>query len=243
MIILIGCSWSVAIRDNSIKARAGIIRLGAFPPLVPLPPRPTSAKASETSWLSEVTLTESRKPSAAAMVNLSSWNCNKTPVKTRRLSSVAAAKTTCLIIVRSDSGSSRMAISSSLAVATAGNSWASIPLIFDSKRAQRILSVWVASSSCISIRSGGKELTNSVNRRAGTVIAPVFSTLAPTQQLIPSSKLLADNFNCPLSVANKTFDSTGSVLRLATTRPTILKPLARFSCKQETFMVTSFNWQ
>jgi hypothetical protein len=30
--------------------------------------------------------------------------------------------------------------------------------------------------------------------------------------------------------------NTGNVLRLATARPTILRPLAKFSCKQETFI-------
>ena len=33
--------------------------------------------------------------------------------------------------------------------------------------------------------------------------------------------------------------NTGKVLRVATARPTIDKPLARFSCRQETFIIAS----
>ena len=45
--------------------------------------------------------------------------------------------------------------------------------------------------SSISIVSGGRLLTNSVSRRAGTVMAPSSSMRAPIQQLTPISRLVA----------------------------------------------------
>jgi len=72
--------------------------------------------------------------------------------------------------------------------------------------------------------------------RAGTVVAPSSSTLAPIQQLIPTSRLVAESFSRPASVARSTLPSTGSVERGETARPTMLRPFARFSCRQETFI-------
>jgi hypothetical protein len=54
---------------------------------------------------------------------------------------------------------------------------------------------------------------------------------------MPISRLVADSFNRLLSVLSITFDKTGNVvLRLAMARLTMLNPLARLSCKQETFI-------
>ena len=52
--------------------------------------------------------TESRNPSAAAMVKVSSSKRAKTPVRIGRLSSVAAASTTWEIICRNNPGSSKI---------------------------------------------------------------------------------------------------------------------------------------
>jgi hypothetical protein len=40
-----------------------------------------------------------------------------------------------------------------------------------------------------------------------------------------------------LSVARSTLAKTGRVERVLTARPTMLNPFARFSCRQETFMI------
>jgi hypothetical protein len=73
--------------------------------------------------------------------------------------------------------------------------------------------------------------------RAGTVVEPSSSILAPIQQVMPSSRLVADKRNRPSSVAIRTFAKTGSVLRGDTARETILSPRARFSCSTDTFMI------
>src|SRR3990172_2758876 len=101
---------------------------------------------------------------------------------------------------------------------------------------QRTLSFWVRTFRCISTRSLGKVDTRSVNVRAGTVVEPSSSTFAPIQQLIPTSRLVAESRRRPSSVATRTFASTGSVLRGLTARETMFRPCAKFSCKTETFM-------
>ena len=111
-----------------------------------------------------------------------------------------------------------------------------MPLMLASYLAHLRLSSWVRTLNSISMRSAGKELTKSMSRRAGTVIAPSSSTWAPIQQLIPISRSVAESLRRPSSVANMTLLSTGSVLRVATARPTVANPLARFSCKQDTFI-------
>ena len=91
----------------------------------------------------------------------------------------------------------------------------------------------------MSIRSGGRLLTNSLNKRAGTVIAPSSSTLAPIQQLIPISRFVAARRNWLSFASNKILPNTGIVLREETARLTTDRPLARFSCRQLTRTGTS----
>ena len=52
----------------------------------------------------------------------------------------------------------------------------------------------VRTTISMSILSGGIELTQSVSSRAGSVIAPSSSTCAPSQQLTPTSRLVAASF-------------------------------------------------
>jgi hypothetical protein len=78
--------------------------------------------------------------------------------------------------------------------------------------------------------------TNSVNERAGTVVEPSSSILAPIQQVIPNSRLVAERRSRPSSVATSTFDKTGKVLLGDTALDTIFSPWARVSCRTETFM-------
>ena len=111
---------------------------------------------------------------------------------------------------------------------------ASMPLMW-AARLQAKLSVWRRTRS-ISTLSCGKVLTRSTRVLAGTVVAPSSSILAPIQQVMPSSRLVADSFSRPLSVASRMLPSTGRVLRAATARETTLRPLAKFSCRQDTFM-------
>jgi len=75
----------------------------------------------------------------------------------------------------------------------------------------------------------GSELTKSVSRRAGIVMAPSSSTWAPIQQVSAISRFVADSFKRPPSVAMRTCPVIGSVVRVATARPTVLSPRARFS--------------
>jgi hypothetical protein len=49
--------------------------------------------------------------------------------------------------------------------------------------------------------------------------------------------LVAESRSRPLSVAKRMLPRTGSVLRGATARATTLNPRAKFSCRQETFMM------
>ena len=81
----------------------------------------------------------------------------------------------------------------------------------------------------------GSEFTNSPSRRAGTVVAPSSSTFACTQQVIAMSRLVAASLRRASSVASRTLLVTGSGLRLATARPTMPRPRARFSWLQESF--------
>ena len=82
--------------------------------------------------------------------------------------------------------------------------------------------------------AAGSAPTRPPNVGAGTVVAPSSSTLAPIQQVMPISRLVAESFNRPWSVASRMLLSTGSVERVATARPTIDRPLARFSRRQLT---------
>src|SRR3990170_1246737 len=109
-------------------------------------------------------------------------------------------------------------------------------LMLLSKAPARTLRVWVRRVSSISTRSAGRVLTRSTNVLAGTVVAPSSATLAPIQQVIPNSRLVADSRKRPSSVATKTLPSTGRVLRGEMARATMLRPLDRFSCRTESYM-------
>ncbi len=111
---------------------------------------------------------------------------------------------------------------------------ASMPFMLASKLAQRRLSVCVRVDNSMSMRSGGRLLTNSVSRRAGTVIEPSSSTLAPIQQVTPISRLVAASRSWLSRASSMMLASTGMVLRDDTARPTIASPFARFSCRQLT---------
>ena len=103
-----------------------------------------------------------------------------TPVSTGRLSSLAAAKTTCSIASRSALGSRRMTWAS-LIVGMGGKSSASMPLIVASLRAQTIWARFDPAATLSVIGALGSEATNSVSSREGIVIAPSSSTLAVIQ--------------------------------------------------------------
>jgi hypothetical protein len=114
-----------------------------------------------------------------------------------------------------------------------------MPLMFASRRCDVRLRVCVRVISSSLIGPAGSELTNSVRRRAGTVIAPSSCTSAPTQQWMPISRSVAESFSRDASVASRMFDRTGSVLRLATARLTMASPRARFSWRQDSFIAAS----
>src|SRR5439155_17350506 len=81
----------------------------------------------------------------------------------------------------------------------------------------------------------GSELTRSVRRRAGTVVAPSVSTLPGTQWTSPISRFVVVSRRPPSSVLSRTLARTGRVLRLETARLTTARPRARFSCMTESF--------
>ena len=169
------------------------------------------------------------------MVIWSPWATNSTPVSTGRASSFEAAKTTCWIIsFRSEMLS--WTPSDRSGTGMGGNSCASMHLISVFELPQRTFRLWVRTLSDISTRSLGRVLIRSVKVRAGTVVEPSSSILAPIQQVMPSSRLVADRRRRPSSVATRTFESTGRVLRGETARETMLRLCARFSCRTETFM-------
>ena len=120
-----------------------------------------------------------------------------------------------------------------------GNSWASMHLMSVVEVPQRRLRVWVVEFRLRFTCSGGRVLTRSAKVRAGTVVEPSSSILAPIQQVMPSSRLVADRRSRPSSLAIRTFESTGSVLRGETARETVLNPRARLSCKTATFIAQS----
>ena len=123
------------------------------------------------------------------------------------------------------------------AVGISGNSLASIPLMFDSERLHlRCMLIWRTTIS-MSIRSGCIEFTQSVSSRAGRVIAPLSSTCAPSQQLTPTSRLVAASFRRLSSVLSRMLPRTGSVLREETARPTMDRPFEKFSWRTERRMM------
>ena len=56
-----------------------------------------------------------------------------------------------------------------------------------------------------------------------------------------TSKLVAVNFNLPLSVAIKTFCVSGIVDLVATALPTVANPLLKFDCIQVNFIEVPFK--
>jgi len=87
------------------------------------------------------------------------------------------------------------------------------------------------------IFSWEKEATISDKSFAGTVIAPVSSTDAPTQKDILVSKLVVETLRYPLSVSNKTLDNIGSCVLDDTSLVTKDKLLFKFSCNIVAFIL------
>ena len=129
----------------------------------------------------------------------------------------------------------------SLMAGMGGKSLASMPATLASLRAQTMRSWRPRGVSVISMGSLGSELTKSDRRRAGTVMAPSSSTLAPIQEVMAISRLVAASLSRPDSEAMRTWEVWGNVLRTATARPTIDRPLERFSCRLEIFMATTYK--
>src|SRR3990170_2574306 len=179
--------------------------------------------------------TDRRKPSAAASVNLLSSISNRTPVRTGRESSVEAAKATWAITSR-NSLTGRVTPSSPGAGGIGGNSWLSMHLMSLRNEPHSMCRVCVRTTRAISTLSLGMVLTRSTSVAAGAVVEPSSSTLAPIQQVIPISRLVAERRRRPPSVASRILLSTGSVLRREAARLTTPRPRARFSCRQETFI-------
>ncbi len=162
-----------------------------------------------------------------------------TPVRIGRASSLAAAKATSARARRRTFWLTRV-VGRSPAAGIAGNSSASIPRRWVSKRPHRR---WSRSPSRTSrsMRSFGSELTTSVRRRAGTVIAPSVSILPGTQYVIPISRFVAVSFRPASSVRRSTLASTGRVLRLDTAWLTTERPRARFSWMTDRFTDVSLR--
>ena len=178
--------------------------------------------------------TESRYGSAAAIVTRSPANVVSTPVSTGRLSSVAATKATSPIMRRSVPCDMRVVGLSGIC-GMIGNSSASRPLMFASYGPDFRCTVFVRTLRESSTLPGGSELTKSMKSFAGTVMAPSSSTFAGTQQLIPTSRLVAVSLRRPASVRRRTLPRIGRLPRVETPRPAIPNPWARFSCRQTTF--------
>ena len=114
-----------------------------------------------------------------------------------------------------------------------------MPVMLASLRPATIFNCF-ARSVLMSMRSLGNEVTKSVRRRAGTVIAPSSSTAAPSQQVTAISRFVAASFSRPSSLDIRTWEVWGSVLRVATARPTTASPLARFSWRQDNFIAFTY---
>ena len=210
-----GSSWSARRRCSSLRVRPGMMQ----------------STGSATGDARLAVCTAKRNPSAAAKVTLSPSISSFTPVSTGRESSVAAANTILSIASLSTLASIATPTPSST-VGMGGNSSASVPRILPSKRPE-VSSIPRGFGVCLtSIWSSGRETTKSVRRRAGTVTDPSSSTLPPIQVVMAISRLVAVSLMRPSSVVMRTFCVTGSVLRVATARPTVLRALLRFSCKQ-----------
>ena len=107
---------------------------------------------------------------------------------------MAAAKTTRLMAAFSMAGST-LAETPSSTVGIGGNSLASAPWMVALLSPQESFKTPEPGSNSISIFLLGKELTNSVNSLAGTVIVPSSSTMAPIQVVMAISRFVADSFS------------------------------------------------
>src|SRR5206468_841452 len=84
--------------------------------------------------------------------------------------------------------------------------------------------VFVRTFSDNSTFPGGSEFTKSMKSLAGTVMAPSSSTFAGTQQLIPTSRLVAVRRKRPESVRRRTLPRIGKLPLVETPRPAIPNP-------------------
>ena len=128
---------------------------------------------------------------------------------------MAAAKATCSMASVRTLGSTLMAMPDST-VGIGGKSPGSAPLMWASNLAQSSARLSGCSEVTASILSSGRELTNSVKSRAGTVIDPSSSTCAPIQVLMAISRLVAASLSRLSSVDIRTFWIIGSVVLVAT---------------------------
>ena len=145
----------------------------------------------------------------------------------------------CSMASRRASGARRMELPSPI-VGMGGKSSASIPLMVASFRAATIWACRDRGATVSATSTGGREAMNSVNRRAGMVMAPSSSTVAGIQAVIAISRLVAASLRRPSSVVTKTCEVCGKVLRVATARPTVFSPRCRSSCWVVSFTTHSF---
>src|SRR5512147_3046721 len=87
--------------------------------------------------------------------------------------------------------------------------------------------------------AAGSELTNSVKRRDGLVVAPSSWILAGTQQVMPISRLVAERRRRPFSAESRMLERIGRVLRVETAWLTVESPRARSCCLQVSFTAAS----
>ena len=141
---------SDATRASSPSARAGIM----------------AVKGWGTGWESVPLRTDSRKPSAAAMVMVSLSTDTSTPIRTGLASSAEAAKITCAIMSLKSATFKRTAPSIS-GTGNGGNSWASMHLMSVFEAPQRTFRVWLAVARLRLTCSCGNVPTRSTKVRAG----------------------------------------------------------------------------
>src|SRR5690242_13282734 len=179
--------------------------------------------------------TAKRKLSAAAKVSRPPLTRARTPVKTGRASSVAAAKATSAIIARSSPALTVSGGCPPSAVGIAGNSPGSIPRIVAWLRWSLTFRLCPDGCNASVTSVGGSVLTKSVSRRDGLVVPPSSWMLAGTQQVMPISRLVAERRRRPFSAASRILERIGSVLRVETAWLTVESPRARSCCLQVSF--------
>ncbi len=210
----------VAIRASSPSERAGMMTLTGL------------LSALDSSAVR----TAMRKPSVAARDIWFSLISIRTPCSTGRASSAEAANPTWRIIsLKSATFNSTPADRSGTGMG--GNSWASMPLMSKLDVPLRMLSDWVRVVRDRLTLSPGRVLIRSAKMRAGTVMLPSSSICAPIQQVIPSSRLVAEMRRRPSSVAIRMLLRTGRVLRGDTALDTTPSPWANCACDTVSFIV------